>query len=410
VVGYKEKGAAILKRLGKSLEKEDLEDVKLLIEELEIVCPVSGSKNWTEVKQFNLMFGTKLGASAESATELYLRPETAQGIFVNFLNVQKTGRMKLPFGIAQTGKAFRNEIVARQFIFRMREFEQMEMQFFIPPGTQKEWYARWKEARLKWHHSLGLGELPDSFASVVSRDRETDTVYYWYKGIEADSLKFTLKHDTLTKSYEYRIRKAEPDSLKVTVVQNGTLQLVDTLKIRTNTPLKDFDVDAISLLDKDSVSVPFKLAQNNKHELQMLFDVFPNENYQLQLLPGAITDFFDVTHDTLAVKLNTKSRVDYGNLSLRLGNVPSFPIFIDLLDEKEEIKRSVYATEPRGVFRFAYLRPNKYYIRVRIDENANGKWDTGHYLKKQKPEAVYHFESQLEVRANWELQEQFILK
>ena len=157
VVGYKEKGAAILKRLGKSLEKEDLEDVKLLIEELEIVCPVSGSKNWTEVKQFNLMFGTKLGASAESATELYLRPETAQGIFVNFLNVQKTGRMKLPFGIAQTGKAFRNEIVARQFIFRMREFEQMEMQFFIPPGTQKEWYAHWKETRLKWHHSFGLG-------------------------------------------------------------------------------------------------------------------------------------------------------------------------------------------------------------------------------------------------------------
>ena len=139
------------------------------------------------------------------------------------------------------------------------------------------------------------GELPDSFAYVVSRDRETDTVYYWYKGIEADSLKFTLKHDTLTKSYAYRIRKAEPDSLKVTVVQNGTLELVDTLKIRTNTPLKDFDVNAISLLDKDSVSVSFKLAQKHKHELQMLFDVFPNENYQLQLLPGAITDFFDVT-------------------------------------------------------------------------------------------------------------------
>ncbi len=158
VVGYKEKGDAILKRLGKSLEKEDLADVKALIEELEIVCPVTGSKNWTEVKQFNLMFGTKLGASAESATELYLRPETAQGIFVNFLNVQKTGRMKLPFGIAQTGKAFRNEIVARQFIFRMREFEQMEMQFFIPPGTQNEWYTYWKETRLKWHHSLGLGE------------------------------------------------------------------------------------------------------------------------------------------------------------------------------------------------------------------------------------------------------------
>ncbi|NNK83648.1 MAG: glycine--tRNA ligase, partial [Flavobacteriaceae bacterium] len=158
VLQYKEKGEKILKRLGQSLENEDLADVKALIEELEISCPLSGSKNWTDVKQFNLMFGTKLGASADSAMDLYLRPETAQGIFVNFLNVQKTGRMKIPFGIAQTGKAFRNEIVARQFIFRMREFEQMEMQFFIKPGTQKHWYDYWKEHRLKWHLSLGMGE------------------------------------------------------------------------------------------------------------------------------------------------------------------------------------------------------------------------------------------------------------
>ncbi|MBT8320671.1 MAG: glycine--tRNA ligase [Eudoraea sp.] len=158
VVDYQAKADAILKRLGKSLENEDLADVKDLIEELGIVCPLSGSRNWTDVKQFNLMFGTKLGATAESAMDLYLRPETAQGIFVNFLNVQKSGRMKIPFGIAQVGKAFRNEIVARQFIFRMREFEQMEMQFFIAPGTQKEWYEKWKENRIKWHHSLGMGE------------------------------------------------------------------------------------------------------------------------------------------------------------------------------------------------------------------------------------------------------------
>ena len=158
VVAYQENAAAILKRLGQSLEKEDLADVKALIEELEISCPETGSRDWTEVKQFNLMFGTKLGASADTAMDLYLRPETAQGIFVNFLNVQKTGRMKLPFGIAQTGKAFRNEIVARQFIFRMREFEQMEMQFFIPPGTQQKWYEHWKATRLKWHLALGLGK------------------------------------------------------------------------------------------------------------------------------------------------------------------------------------------------------------------------------------------------------------
>ncbi|THF49446.1 glycine--tRNA ligase [Flavobacterium supellecticarium] len=158
VIEYRSRQREILERMARSLETENLADVKALIEELEIACPESGSKNWTEVRQFNLMFGTKLGASADSAMDLYLRPETAQGIFVNFLNVQKTGRMKIPFGIAQTGKAFRNEIVARQFIFRMREFEQMEMQFFVRPGEEMKYYEYWKETRLKWHLSLGLGK------------------------------------------------------------------------------------------------------------------------------------------------------------------------------------------------------------------------------------------------------------
>jgi glycyl-tRNA synthetase len=158
VVEYKAKQKEILERMAKSLGDENLADVKALIEELEIADPETGSRNWTEVKQFNLMFGTKLGASAESAMDLYLRPETAQGIFVNFLNVQKSGRMKIPFGIAQTGKAFRNEIVARQFIFRMREFEQMEMQFFVKPGEEMKWYEYWKATRLNWHLSLGLGQ------------------------------------------------------------------------------------------------------------------------------------------------------------------------------------------------------------------------------------------------------------
>lgn len=145
-------------RMRTTLENNDLEGVKQLIEDLEIVCPISGSRNWTEVRQFNLMFSTELGSVAGDAATIYLRPETAQGIFVNFLNVQKTGRMKIPFGIAQIGKAFRNEIVARQFIFRMREFEQMEMQFFCRPGEEMKWYEYWKDARIKWHKALGLGD------------------------------------------------------------------------------------------------------------------------------------------------------------------------------------------------------------------------------------------------------------
>ena len=143
-------------RMVSAFEKDDLVEVKKIIDDMEIKCPISGTCNWTEVRQFNLMFSTKLGASEESSMDLYLRPETAQGIFLNYLNVQKTSRMKIPFGIAQTGKAFRNEIVARQFIFRMREFEQMEMQFFIKPGTQENWFNHWKDKRLNWHLNLGV--------------------------------------------------------------------------------------------------------------------------------------------------------------------------------------------------------------------------------------------------------------
>ncbi len=158
VLEYKEKIDKITQRFTKALETNDLEDLRNIIIEEGIICPISGSKNWTEVRQFNLMFDTKLGSVAEGANTIYLRPETAQGIFVNYLNVQKTGRMKIPFGIAQIGKAFRNEIVARQFIFRMREFEQMEMQYFVRPGEELQWFEYWKEKRLKWHLALGFPE------------------------------------------------------------------------------------------------------------------------------------------------------------------------------------------------------------------------------------------------------------
>ncbi|OQC60926.1 MAG: Glycine--tRNA ligase [Bacteroidetes bacterium ADurb.Bin012] len=156
VLEYKKQLQEIHHRFNTAMDKNDLIELRQLILDLGIVCPVSGTRNWTEIRQFNLMFNTAMGSTSEDATTVYLRPETAQGIFVNYLNVQKTGRMKIPFGIAQAGKAFRNEIVARQFIFRMREFEQMEMQYFIRPGTELTWYEFWKEERLKWHLSLGF--------------------------------------------------------------------------------------------------------------------------------------------------------------------------------------------------------------------------------------------------------------
>jgi glycyl-tRNA synthetase len=151
------KKEALHERFKAAMNDGNLAELKQIILDEEIVCPISGTRNWTDVRQFNLMFSTEMGSTADSNMKIYLRPETAQGIFVNYLNVQKTGRMKIPFGIAQIGKAFRNEIVARQFIFRMREFEQMEMQFFIKPGTELDWFAKWKETRMKWHQALGFG-------------------------------------------------------------------------------------------------------------------------------------------------------------------------------------------------------------------------------------------------------------
>tara|TARA_B100000530_G_scaffold75620_1_gene45021 strand:+ start:3119 stop:4624 length:1506 start_codon:yes stop_codon:yes gene_type:complete len=156
VLKYKEQIKIVKEKLSHALEQESLDALKKLIEELEIRCPVSGTINWTDVRKFNLMFETQMGAVSNDSNKLFLRPETAQGIFVNFLNVQKSARKKIPFGIAQIGKAFRNEIVARQFIFRMKEFEQMEMQFFVQPGEEMKWYEFWKESRMEWHKKLNL--------------------------------------------------------------------------------------------------------------------------------------------------------------------------------------------------------------------------------------------------------------
>lgn len=157
VAELKAKRDALHERYAKAMEANDLEGLRQIIIDEEIVCPVSGTRNWTEVRQFNLMFKTEVGSTADGAATIYLRPETAQGIFVNYRNVQQTGRMKIPFGIAQIGKAFRNEIVARQFIFRMREFEQMEMQYFVKPGTEMEYFKMWKKIRMAWHQALGFG-------------------------------------------------------------------------------------------------------------------------------------------------------------------------------------------------------------------------------------------------------------
>jgi len=195
------------------LAKDDFAGLGTLIQTNKIQCSVSGTSNWTEIRQFNLMFSTELGSVAEDANTIYLRPETAQGIFVNFLNVQKTARMKIPFGIAQTGKAFRNEIVARQFIFRMREFEQMEMQFFVKPGTQKEWYEHWKNERMNWHLSLGIAadkyRFHDHIKLAHYADAALDIEYEFPFGFkEVEGIHSRTDYD-LTRHQEFSKKKLQ---------------------------------------------------------------------------------------------------------------------------------------------------------------------------------------------------------
>ena len=199
-------------RMAKALNDNDLIELRQIIVDNKIVCPISGTSNWTEVRQFNLMFSTEMGSTAEGASKIYLRPETAQGIFVNFLNVQKSGRMKIPFGIAQIGKAFRNEIVARQFIFRMREFEQMEMQFFVRPGSELDWFKKWKETRMSWHQALGFGpekyRFHDHEKLAHYANAATDIEFrfpFGFKEVEETSPRVLREENTILRSRVKRI-------------------------------------------------------------------------------------------------------------------------------------------------------------------------------------------------------------
>ncbi|MFM2259301.1 MAG: hypothetical protein RLZZ424_1270 [Bacteroidota bacterium] len=209
----RDRATKLLADMDTLLANDDFAGLGALIQDNKIQCSISGTSNWTEIRQFNLMFSTELGSVAEDANTIYLRPETAQGIFVNFLNVQKTARMKIPFGIAQTGKAFRNEIVARQFIFRMREFEQMEMQFFIKPGTQKEWYEHWKNERMNWHLSLGIAADKYRFHDHVKlahyADAALDIEYEFPFGFkEVEGIHSRTDYD-LTRHQEFSKKKLQ---------------------------------------------------------------------------------------------------------------------------------------------------------------------------------------------------------
>lgn len=256
-----------------------------------------------------------------------------------------------------------------------------------------------------------LTKLPDSVKTKIIKERNKDSLNYWITPFTADSLIFTVSNDVkkIRDTFTVKTRKLAADTLVLQPNQRGSLEFGNPFFIGANTPISTLDSTKISLWRSDSTAVKHSVALdtlNNKIDFD--FEVEPNENYTLDLLPGMITDFFGKQNDTLSYKLSTKSYADFGNLSLTLDGHTSFPLIVQLTDEKGVTKMEQFAEEPR-IFNFKHIPPAKYLIRVIHDSNGNKKWDTGNYLEGIQPEKVSYYPTVLEVRANWELEQTFTL-
>ncbi len=257
-----------------------------------------------------------------------------------------------------------------------------------------------------------LTVLPDTVKTVVLKERKKDTLNFWFTPFETDSMVFTVTNEKLKviDTFTVKSRKVGIDSMRLEPNQNGSLSFNEPFHIASNTPLVKIDTVKMKLMNKDSISVPFKVDFDMiANKVDFDFTIDPNENYSLSLLPGAITDFFDQTNDTINYNLSTQSFADYGNLRLRIaGDQVAYPLIVQLTDEQGETKIEIYATEPK-VFEFNNIEPSKYMVRVIFDANENRKWDTGSFLKNIQPEKVSYFPELIEVRANWELEQTFTI-
>jgi uncharacterized protein (DUF2141 family) len=258
-----------------------------------------------------------------------------------------------------------------------------------------------------------LTQLPDTVTTLVAKEREKDTLNFWFTPFEMDSIIFTVTNEKLKlqDTFNVKARKVGLDSLLLNLNQRSTLQFDKQLSILANTPLVKADSSKIDFINKDSLDVPYTLVLDSiENKLDVLFELEADENYKMRLLPGTVLDFFGNTNDTLAYLFSTKSLADYGNLQMNVnGDSISFPIIVQLLNEKEEVQREIYAEGPQ-VFEFNNIDPTNYLVRVIFDENQNKKWDTGSYLKKIQPEKVTYYPGVIEIRANWEKIETFTLK
>ncbi len=257
-----------------------------------------------------------------------------------------------------------------------------------------------------------LTEIPDTVKTIITKERDKDTLNFWFTPYEMDSLIFTLTNEKLKvrDTFKVKSRKVAFDSLKISMSQNGNIEFDKPINLLSNTPLIRFDSTKIKLMDKDSIEIAVNVKLDSlRNLLNFDFKIDPDQNYRMELIPGAVTDFFETTNDSVAFSFKTKSLADYGNLTLNLnGNSIVYPIIVQLTNEKGELQREIYATEPQ-VYTFNNLNPGKYQARVIFDLNGNGKWDTGNLLKKIQPEKISYYPALIELRANWEKIETFNL-
>ena len=256
-----------------------------------------------------------------------------------------------------------------------------------------------------------LTSLPDSVKTTILKERDKDTLNYWFTPTDLDSINFIVQNEKaqVLDTFTVKIRELPIDSLKLTASISGKLNFEDTFSVLSNTPIVALDTSNISLNISDSIPATYTYELDTlKNKIDFAFELEPNQKYSFSFLPGAITDFFGVQNDTLDYNLSTGSFADYGNLRMVLGGAVTFPVIVQLTNEKGEVKREIFASESQ-IFEFNNLDPGNYIARVVLDGNGNGKMDTGNYLEKIQPEKVSYYPGVIEIRANWEKEETFIL-
>ncbi len=251
---------------------------------------------------------------------------------------------------------------------------------------------------------------PDGFKSEINFEKDKDTINYWHSAIEADSLNFIVSKGKYSEEFTVKTRSSKMDSLKIQNSTNGVLHLIDTFSISTNIPIINFNKSLIKITDQDTIAVDFNpILSKSKTKLYLDFEKKHNTKYNFELLPKTITDIFGASNDSLSFKLSTKLPEDYGILNLELSSEKNTSFIVELLDMKGLVVRTKKIDNPQTI-PFILLTPGNYLIRVTEDKNKNGIWDTGDFLNKLQPEVIKYFDKEIEIRANWELSETFILK